>query len=273
MPASPPEMPTSPPEMPTSRSNVLLISADPVGEEMAGVAIRFSELARAISAHTEVTLAHGGTAGGRLDGVRLLPFRPHSPGALRAAIAGADMVIAHPQWPLITRWLRTASGQVVFDLYDPETFETFETLRARPKAVRRALTDTTIDRLHDALRSGDRFVCASEKQRDLWLGAALALRLIDPAVYDRDPSLRSVIDVVPFGLPSSPRRASDRDRADRDRADQNRARRASDRGRGNCWRGFPRTPRWCCGTGACGAGLTLSRRSGRRRRSRRRGRA
>ena len=50
-----------------------------------------------------------------------------------------------------------------------------------------------------ALASGDAFVCASERQRDLWLGALLALGRIDPDAYAADPSLRSLIDVVPFG--------------------------------------------------------------------------
>jgi len=185
-------------------ARVLLISADPVGERMAGLAIRYSELARTLSDHAQVTLAHGGKNDGCEETVRLLPFRPHAPAALRDEIARADMVLAHPQWPLLTRWLRSARGQVVFDLYDPETFETLEATRRGGALRRRALTSTTLDRLHDALRSGDRFVCASETQRDLWLGAALALRLIDGDAYDADPSMRSLIDVVPFGLPATP---------------------------------------------------------------------
>jgi glycosyltransferase involved in cell wall biosynthesis len=47
-------------------------------------------------------------------------------------------------------------------------------------------------------------MCASEKQRDLWLGFLLAERQIVPDVYDRDPSLRGRIDVVPFGVPGEP---------------------------------------------------------------------
>jgi glycosyltransferase involved in cell wall biosynthesis len=183
---------------------VLLVSADPVGERMAGLAIRYSELARTLSAHAQVTLAHGGDTQGSEGAVRLLPYRPHAPHALRGEVARADMIFAHPQWPLLTRWLRAAPGQVVFDLYDPETFETLEATRGDRALRRRALTATTLDRLHDALRSGDRFVCASETQRDLWLGAALALRLIDAGAYDADPSVRSLIDVVPFGLPATP---------------------------------------------------------------------
>jgi glycosyltransferase involved in cell wall biosynthesis len=68
--------------------------------------------------------------------------------------------------------------------------------------VRRAFHDLSLDRLYDALRGGDHFMCASETQRDLWLGVMLGQRLIDPAGYDADASLRSVIDLVPFGLPA-----------------------------------------------------------------------
>jgi glycosyltransferase involved in cell wall biosynthesis len=182
------------------RPRVLLISADPVGREMAGLGIRYWELARTIGSRAHVTIAHGGTE--RLEGdVRSIPFQPHRPAELRAAIEQADVVVTHPQWPLVTRWLRGSKAQIVFDLYDPETLETLELLSGQALPLRRQMTATTLDRLHDALRTGHRFMCASEKQRDLWLGAMLALRLIDPATYDRDPSLRSVIDLVPFGVP------------------------------------------------------------------------
>jgi glycosyltransferase involved in cell wall biosynthesis len=65
----------------------------------------------------------------------------------------------------------------------------------------------TVDRLEDALRTGHHFMCASESQRDLWIGAMLASRLLTPAAYDRDPTLRSVLDLVPFGVPGEPPRA------------------------------------------------------------------
>ena len=55
-----------------------------------------------------------------------------------------------------------------------------------------------------ALATGDAFVCASEKQRDFWLGALASARRLDRASYERDPSLRTLIDVVPFGIDSEP---------------------------------------------------------------------
>jgi glycosyltransferase involved in cell wall biosynthesis len=192
------------PELP----RVLFICADPVGEEMAGLGIRCWELARVLSGDASVTIAHGGSDAGERERVRLVPFRPHAPAALGPLIAGADTVVAHPQWPVVDRWLRRSPARVVIDLYCPETLETLELFAGRPTLERRLRTATTLDRLHAALRTGHNFMCASETQRDLWLGSMLALRMIAPELYDEDPSLRDVIELVPFGVPETPPHAS-----------------------------------------------------------------
>ena len=44
-------------------------------------------------------------------------------------------------------------------------------------------------------------ICASEKQRDLWLGGMGLAGLIDVDRYRADPTFRDYVDVVPFGLP------------------------------------------------------------------------
>jgi glycosyltransferase involved in cell wall biosynthesis len=50
----------------------------------------------------------------------------------------------------------------------------------------------------------DGILCASEKQRELWLGFLLGQKLITPALYDQDSSLQQFLAVVPFGLSSDP---------------------------------------------------------------------
>jgi glycosyltransferase involved in cell wall biosynthesis len=186
------------------RPRVLFISADPVGASMAGAGIRYFELARVLARHADVVLAHTGASEETLEAIPTVAYRPHTPHHLREPLSRADFVVAQPQWPLINRWLRSGRSRVVFDIYDPETYETLELMRTERPLIRRTFTDLTLDRLHDALRTGHHFMCATEKQRDLWLGAMLSLRLIDPRGYDHDPSLRSVIETVPFGLPAKP---------------------------------------------------------------------
>ena len=86
------------------------------------------------------------------------------------------------------RWLRASKARVVHDLYGPETLETLGAVRGPPAERRgRLLNALTLDRLTDALRTGHHFMCASERQRDLWLGVMLGQRLIGPEPYDRRP--------------------------------------------------------------------------------------
>ena len=57
-----------------------------------------------------------------------------------------------------------------------------------------------------ALRRGDFFTCASQRQRDFWLGSLSALGRVNPYNYAADPLLEKLISVVPYGLPSEPPR-------------------------------------------------------------------
>src|SRR5690606_24914243 len=42
------------------------------------------------------------------------------------------------------------------------------------------------------------------RQRDWWLGQLEAHGRINPATYGADPTLRRLVDVVPYGLPAEP---------------------------------------------------------------------
>ena len=50
---------------------------------------------------------------------------------------------------------------------------------------------------------GDFYLCASERSA-WWLGLLEASGRVNPATFDADPSLRTLIDVVPYGLPDTP---------------------------------------------------------------------
>lgn len=191
------------------RQRVLFISPDAVGERMRGLGIRYTELARTLAADAEVVVATGDPGGGGAgpEGVRVVGYEPHAPAALRPEIAAADMIVAPPQWPLVSRWLRESAARIVIDLYCPETLETLAAFVAGRSVTRGLMNALTLDRLDDALRTGHHFVCAGEFQRDLWIGALLGQRLITPSTYDRDPSLREVLDLLPFGAPAQPPRA------------------------------------------------------------------
>jgi glycosyltransferase involved in cell wall biosynthesis len=55
--------------------------------------------------------------------------------------------------------------------------------------------------MNDQLKLADYFLCANERQRDLWLGHLLALGRINPLTYAQ---IQQRVVTVPFGLPDIP---------------------------------------------------------------------
>jgi glycosyltransferase involved in cell wall biosynthesis len=184
---------------------VLLVYADRVGTSMGGVGIRAVELARVLRDElgARVTIAAAAWDGGDV-GAPVVTFAPHAPRALDGPLAQADVVVAQPGWPLVMRRLRRSRARLVFDLYDPEAFGTLEHFAGRDARLRALMGAFAVDRVTAALRIGHHVMCATERQRDLWIGALLGAGLITPETYDRDPALRSLIDVVPYGVPAAP---------------------------------------------------------------------
>jgi hypothetical protein len=61
-----------------------------------------------------------------------------------------------------------------------------------------------VDLLLDQLARGDFFVCASERQRDYWLGMLAAAGRVTHERYAEDPDVRRLLDIAPFGTPAEP---------------------------------------------------------------------
>jgi glycosyltransferase involved in cell wall biosynthesis len=188
-------------------TKALLVTLDELGEEIGGNAIRSAELASLLTAHAEVTLAAPGSTPSWLSQVRHVPFELADPRSLRPELAAADVIVTPPQGPLLNAWLRRSPARVVYDVYDPHPLEALETYSEAGPARARLWSTVALDQLLEAFHTGHHFVCASERQRDLLIGMMLAERLITRSAYRRDPTLRALIDVVPFGVPeAAPRR-------------------------------------------------------------------
>lgn len=185
---------------------VLVISQMQVEERMRGVAIRSYEVARVLTGLGEVVLAAptGGMPPPMPEGVTLVTYERERPGALRDCIDAADVVFAQPQPAVVMRWLSRSRARLIFDLYDPEVLENLAVFAGRRSRLDAVWLALTLDRLASALHIGHHFVCASNSQRDLWLGAMLAERVVSLERYQADPSFRSVLAVVPFGLDRNP---------------------------------------------------------------------
>jgi glycosyltransferase involved in cell wall biosynthesis len=190
--------------------SVLVLSAEPVDERMAGPAIRAAELARALAgAGCRATLAApaGGTPGGAAPlgpGVRRLDAGFEDFDTLLAAAREHDVVVAQELPPTLLGRLQRLPVRVALDLYNPVVVEVLEAVAGEPLRAQRRIQELIGMRALAQCAVADFMICASERQRDLWLGGMAMHGLIDLDAYRRDPTLRSLIDVVPFGIPDEP---------------------------------------------------------------------
>lgn len=180
---------------------ILVVTGEPIAERMAGPAIRAWEIAKVLCRTHEVRLVS--TAGVRIEGAGFTA--EYATGqALHAATDWADVIIFQGFLLEGAPWLKDSAKILVADIYDPMHLEQLEQAKDLGEAGR-AVTISEITRiLNDQLVRGDFFLCASQKQRDFWLGQLAGMGRVNARVYDQDPSLDSLIEVVPFGIQDDP---------------------------------------------------------------------
>jgi glycosyltransferase involved in cell wall biosynthesis len=191
------------------RTSVLLLSSEPVGPVMAGPAIRALELGRALADECDVTLAAPAPSSVDDERVRLLEAGFEDFRELLSAAREHDVVVAQEVPPTLLGRLRRLPARLVVDLYNPIVMEVLEAVAERSPREQRRIQSLIGLRTVAQCASADFIVCASEKQRDLWLGGLALGGLIELDRYRRDPTLRSLIDVVPFGIREEPPTAAE----------------------------------------------------------------
>lgn len=174
-------------------TRLLVICPDKTGPLMAGTAIRSVEIARALAADCEVTLAvpAGSSAvPGAPTQVRIPTESPLPP-----LIEAADVVLVSGRAELMT----AIRKPLIVDLYDPFILSDLEFYGARfDTAGGRPLL--ALRWLQHHLEHGDLFLCASEVQRSFWLGMLAAAGRINRANYASDRGFSELLTVLPFGI-------------------------------------------------------------------------
>ncbi len=188
-------------------SHVLIVSHDVVGRRMAGPGIRYWELAQVLGRHFPVTLAAPGREiepPSPATGVALWPYRIGDWHSLAPAVERADVVLLCGDVLAMFPSIEQSGVPLVMDGYDPHPLEILELFAGTPEQEARHLDREEV--LRRQCRAGDFFICASERQRDWWLGLLEANGRVNVHTFGEDRSLRKLVDVVPFGLPSKPPR-------------------------------------------------------------------
>lgn len=195
--------------------SLLIISHDVIGAQMAGPGIRYVRLAQVIAPHLPVILAVPASeqAPPALDGVDVVAYTPHDWATLAPLLARAAVCLAPgdviADFAVEFTALSNSSDvpALVVDGYDPVLAEWLAVHAMLPPDAQAGLWPPRLARQTVPIRLGDFFICASERQRDWWLGLLEAHGRINPATYAADPTLRRLVDVVPYGLPSDPPQA------------------------------------------------------------------
>jgi glycosyltransferase involved in cell wall biosynthesis len=176
-------------------TRVALLSSEPVRARMAGIGIRYLELARRLPRPgLEIVLVSPAAA----HEVPAVPaeVRTFVPGRLRELLADCDAAVAQGQLAndlvLAVPELPTA-----IDLYDPwlvENAHYLPTLGLDPWRNDHATWVLQLSR-------GDLFLCSSAEQRLYYLGFLTALGRVNPERLAADPDLARLLIAVPFGVP------------------------------------------------------------------------
>lgn len=182
-------------------NRVLIISGDVISKNMGGVGIRNWEIAHALAQSCIVTLAIPNETDLSSDYVKLHSFVLERDD-LRPVAQDADVIIIHGFILHFHPYLSELGIPLAVDLYVPYLLEGLvwhgnknvdDWVPAYEEYLRVQL---------ESLRVGDFFYCASERQRDYWLGWLHAQKRINPHTYNADSSLNNLISVVPFGIPA-----------------------------------------------------------------------
>ena len=179
-------------------TRVVLLSSEPLRPRMAGIGIRYLELARRLPAYgLDVVLMSPAepaeTAALSVPGVDIRRFER---GRLAALLHDCDAAVAQGQLAndLV---IEVPHLPVAIDLYDAFLIENLSyaaTLGLDPYRNDHATWVLQMTR-------GDFFLCSSEEQRSYYLGFLTAVGRVNPERLEGDPDLETLIACVPFGVP------------------------------------------------------------------------
>lgn len=181
---------------------VLVLTHDLIGANMAGPGMRYWELARVLSKEFAVTLASPGQPQVDSPAFNIQGYARDDPASIATLVGESDVVFAFGFVLHMFPLLQTLDKPLIVDIYDPFILEDLEVYSHLNLDKYAEVIETHVGALNSQLKAGDFFVCASERQRDYWLGMLSAVNRVNPATYSEDKTLQRLIDVVPFGLPS-----------------------------------------------------------------------
>ncbi len=184
-----------------TRRRIVIATGETLSARMAGPAIRAWAMADALSAEHDVELVTSGTC--TITNPRFT-IRSAGLADMRGLERWCDVFIFQGLILSTFRWLIDSDKVLIADIYNPFHLEQLEQAKDQGAEGRARTVSDCTTAINDQLTRGDFFLCASEKQRDFWLGQLSAVGRINPKNYDADETMGGLIAVAPFGVPDQP---------------------------------------------------------------------
>ena len=181
-------------------NRVLIISMDKIDKNMAGSGIRNWEIAHQLAKHCQVTLTTPYSTDLESSHVSILRIDFENED-LRPLAHQADVIILQGTVLYHHPYLSDFQIPIAVDSYAPWLLENLVWHDQDDWQTWLPAYEKMFSVQLKLLEAGDFFFCASERQRDYWLGMLHAQNRINPYSYRKDPTLRNLIDVVSYGLP------------------------------------------------------------------------
>jgi hypothetical protein len=195
-----------PPELAANESHlrrqVVFVCYDVIDTSMAGTGIRQYQLGRVLAQEHDVTIAIPNAPAAALTapGLRFHQYRPDDWRTIESLIRNAAVCLIQSDIAAIFPQLAETQAVIVVDGYTPLLAEFMSGMSAAPLEEQVQHWELRMLFLAQQFAIGDFFLCASERQRDYWLGMLEAFGRINPATMQADSTLRNLIDIVPYAL-------------------------------------------------------------------------
>jgi glycosyltransferase involved in cell wall biosynthesis len=189
--------------------DILVISDDVVGEKMAGPGIRAWEISKCLAKHFSVALAFPDYSfSNETDSFfkdvpfEIFRYSVQKPRSLQ--MWGEKSRIILLQGYVLSKFprLKDLRAHFIADIYVPFVIENLFNQKWRMPSLkeREHIHIHDLKVLNTQILTCDHFLCANQRQKDLFTGALMSLNRIHPEILDITPGLDELINVVPFGL-------------------------------------------------------------------------
>jgi glycosyltransferase involved in cell wall biosynthesis len=190
------------------KKRILLLCRSVFGPRMSSPGIRTRHMAEVLAADVpdaEITLAIP-PGSQPIGDPATLPYavRHYTMTSLPRLLFSHDIIIANDYPPIAM--VAFPFRKFLLDYYTIYLLEWMELSREMSASRRKrdAYLWGSRKRIVTQLTQADMLITANDRQKDYYVGAMIALGLIDPEAYDRDPGLHHLIEPAPHGVRPDP---------------------------------------------------------------------